>query len=501
MKKNQGFAISGIIYSMIILFLMLMLLILIMLSSRKVILDKQKTNALNDINGTEEQLALYKEAILNGAYPELYEGLVPITIEDKGTVKKADTTKMWYNYQNKRWANAVILFGEDNYSAGDTIPESNIKQYFVWIPRYRYQLWNVNSGALYPNGNSESPINIVFENKTSVPSNGTENGEWLTHPAFTNFNTNGLWVGKFETSYNESTFTDSSTFLTTNPNYTNATNAGNLIIKPNVRSLTGRNVSTFYTLLKSSNTNSNSHMMTNIEWGAATYLTYSNYGRCNNNSCEQVTINNINTGYNGLTQQFTNQLSNGPTITGCAADTVSASIISNSSSCTNKYNTEKGYKASTTGNITGIYDMSGGSWEYIMGVVSDVDGNVYIGNSSTNHSGFNGIYGTSGSGSYTTGINLPTDLRYYNIYVTPHAIGTNSTYDYSIGKLGDATKEVSNVNKSLWFDDTAQFITPITPWFVRGGYYANGVSAGITTFARSGGVANTNYSARMVLAK
>lgn len=498
MKNNKGFAISGIIYSMIILFLMLMLLILMMLSSRKVILDKQKTNALNDINGTEEQLALYKEAILNGAYPELYEGLVPITIEDKGTVKKADTTKMWYNYQNKRWANAVILFGEDNYSAGDTIPESNIKQYFVWIPRYRYQLWNVNSGALYPNGNSESPINIVFENKTSVPSNGTTNGEWLTHPAFTNFNTNGLWVGKFETSYNESTFTDSSTFLTTNPNYTNATNAGNLIIKPNVRSLTGRNVSTFYTLLKSSNTNSNSHMMTNIEWGAATYLTYSNYGRCNNNSCEEVTINNINTGYNGLTQQFTGQWENGPTITGCAGDTVSAAVISNSNSCTNKYNTEKGYLASTTGNISGIYDMSGGSWEYVMGVVSG-----YTGYNSDNNSGFNGIYGcptcngnTSGLTSHTTGINLPTDLRYYDIY-TP----TSNTYDYSVGKLGDATREASSEKISLWFDDSAQIIIPTTPWVVRGGYHAKGVGAGITTFERSGGGKSAYYSARMVLAK
>lgn len=29
------------------------------------------------------------------------------------------------------------------------------------------------------------------------------------------------------------------------------------------------------------------------------------------------------------------------------------------------YNTETGVKASTTGNITGIYDMSGGLWEYM----------------------------------------------------------------------------------------------------------------------------------------
>ena len=53
MKNNKGFAISTIIYSMVILFLMLMLLILLMLSTRKVILDKQKTGIINSINGTE----------------------------------------------------------------------------------------------------------------------------------------------------------------------------------------------------------------------------------------------------------------------------------------------------------------------------------------------------------------------------------------------------------------------------------------------------------------
>ena len=145
MKNNKGFALSTIIYSMVILFLMLMLLILLMLSTRKVILDKQKTGIINSINGTEEDAKLYKETLLNGAYPELYKGLVPVTIDNDGTVKKADTTKMWYSYENKIWANAVILFGDDIYNAGDTIKEEEIKQYYVWIPRYRYKLWNVNS--------------------------------------------------------------------------------------------------------------------------------------------------------------------------------------------------------------------------------------------------------------------------------------------------------------------------------------------------------------------
>ncbi|MEG1142957.1 MAG: hypothetical protein RSE41_11055, partial [Clostridia bacterium] len=34
---------------------------------------------------------------------------------------------------------------------------------------------------------------------------------------------------------------------------------------------------------------------------------------------------------------------------------------------TTAYNTAGGYLASTTGNISGIYDMSGGAWEYVAG--------------------------------------------------------------------------------------------------------------------------------------
>ena len=52
---------------------------------------------------------IYVEAILNGTEPKLNGSLIPVTIEDDGTVKKADLTSKWYSYEEKRWANAVIL--------------------------------------------------------------------------------------------------------------------------------------------------------------------------------------------------------------------------------------------------------------------------------------------------------------------------------------------------------------------------------------------------------
>ena len=460
----------------------------------------------------------YKEEILNGAYPEIKNELIPVTIESNGTVTYADIRKEWYSYKNKIWANAVILKDNVTHSVGEEIPESDIKQYYVWIPRYKYELWNVNGENKYPNGtSSESAINIVFESKDKEASNGTENGEWLTHPAFTSFNTNGIWVGKYETSYDEETYTDSSKFLTTNPNYAAATNASNIIIKPNVRSLTNKNVSTFYTLGRGINESLNSHMMKNSEWGAVAYLTYSLYGKCTEIGCEKVYLNNINTGYYPSSSAiFTGQWQYSGSITGCSASRTSSGGVGSQSSCSSGYAyNEANNKASTTGNISGIYDMSGGNWEYVMAVIKDASGNPMSGRNSKYNSGFNGTYGcptcdsdTSGLTSLTTGINFPTDTRYYDIY-TPNSteLGDNTWYKYENGHLGDATKEIaiskendSSGNRGLWYSDYAFFPTLTHPWFFRGGVFHNSSGAGVLYFDRDRGRSFSSAAFRVVLA-
>ena len=427
-------------------------------SGKQIVVSDLKINnfTCNNINGKSkcDTLNRYKEEDLNGADPVIDGDLVPVIIESDGTVKKADLENSWYNYTNKEWANAVILKTNKEYKNEEVIPEENIKQYYVWIPRYKYQLWNVGSGTLdsdsnYPNGTSESPINIVFEGVTTEESKGNQNGEWLTHPAFTNFGTNGIWVGKFETSYDEETFTNKDTFLTTNPNYANTKDSSKIIIKPNVRSLTLRKISTFYTLSKNTNEELNSHMMTNMEWGAAAYLTYSVYGKCNSTSCEEVYINNVNTGYyvDG-NQKFTGQWSYGATITGCSGETISASVMSNMNSCESG-NTYIEAKASTTGNITGIYDMSGGNSEYVMGVIT-INNKLVSGRHNKWNSGFNGIYSAPRNNDSdstqlekTNGIDYP-DSKYYNLYPYKYGFNTNERYDYTSGLLGDATKEIAN---------------------------------------------------------
>ena len=489
-------------------------------SGKQIVVSDLKINnfTCNNINGKSkcDTLNRYKEEDLNGADPVIDGDLVPVIIESDGTVKKADLENAWYNYTNKEWANAVILKTNKEYKNEEVIPEENIKQYYVWIPRYKYQLWNVGSGTLdsdsnYQNGTSESPINIVFEGVTTEESKGNQNGEWLTHPAFTNFGTNGIWVGKFETSYDEETFTNKDTFLTTNTKYNLATDSSKIIVKPNVRSLTTKSVSAFNTLSKNTNEELNSHMMTNMEWGAATYLTYSVYGKCNSTTCEEVYINNVNTGYLKSDQKFTGQWSYGATITGCSGETVNAAVMINMTSCESG-NTYIEAKASTTGNITGIYDMSGGNSEYVMGVIT-IDNKLVSGKNNKWNSGFNGIYDAPGSDDSdatqlerTNGIDYP-DSRYYNLYPYKYGFNTNERYDYTSGLVGDATKEVANEvvntkteNLGLWFYDQADFPNAVNPWFLRGGYFELGGRTGVFNFSPGPGLIYSYYSSRLVLA-
>ena len=139
------------------------------------------------------------------------------------------------------------------------------------------------------------------------------------------------------------------------------------------------------------------HMSKNNEWGAVAYLTQSIYGRCTSStSCTEVGINN-NSNY----------------ITGYGAPAGSSSSVTNGA-----YNTDLGKDASTTGTIYGIYDMSGGAYEYVMGVYSNTIMN----------SGFN---------------SLP-DAKYYNNYTgssyTGHALTETQDWYGSFAFFADKSQ-------------------------------------------------------------
>ena len=208
--------------------------------------------------------------------------------------------------------NAVILNDGVTKDVGDKIDETEIALWYVWIPRYKYTIFNGNNGSAVV-----ETINIQFEEGTettgtvsctdSIATSGNSsetckdetNGSirngisTYTHPAFT-FGTNedgskneltGFWVGKFENSTTNATCNNS-------PSETNCNNTnGEIRILPNKDAWRYASVSTYYDSINNINiTNGDSHMMKNMEWGAVTYLSHSKYGING-----EITLNNVRT--------------------------------------------------------------------------------------------------------------------------------------------------------------------------------------------------------------
>ena len=389
-----------------------------------------------------------KDPYLDGSgasAPELYTGLIPVKYDESNNIVVADYTTEWYNYNNHEWANAILidqsnattkakyLNDDGSYKAGTTVDIADVLQMYVWVPRYKYKLFNAAGNS----GTTAQMIEVEFESKDTAKSTGSTNGEWLTHPAFTFGTTelNGIWVGKFESSGSTSDVT----------------------IIPNVSSLRVQTVGSMFNASRAIETTAkyglsasevDTHMMKNMEWGAVAYLTNSKYGRyidastCIDSGCE-VWINN-NSSYT----------------TGCAGSSVSAD---SASSC-NQWNTSTGVNVSTTGNIYGIYDMSGGVWEYVMGNYNKTADSL-LGSSGVD---FNSI-----------------ESKYYDLYTGK---------DVSYGMLGDSTKETQG-----WNSDSASFVNSFNPWFQRGGYHISRAGAGAFDFRSSLGTADFEGSFRVVL--
>ena len=359
--------------------------------------------------------------------PVLASGMIPVYYSG-GSWKKADSTNsnstyQWYDYDTQKWANAVVLVDEEiasgvttrdyytSASAGTVIDDESILAYYVWIPRYKYQLFNVDSTTMDP-----IEIQVEFEDGIPTKSSGTSNGEWLTHPAFT-FGTDelaGIWVGKFSTTGDATTPT----------------------IKPNLGMLTNQNVSTQFTTSQKFGTTTyltstgvsevDAHMMKNTEWGAVAYLKQSKYGL-------------------GTTDIGLNNYNSSPYLTGCGA----ASGSSYSTTC-NAYNTTNGILASTTGNITGVYDMVSKLLTNVMGIMKDSAGTALT-------------YASSGFTSSTLAIGSK--------YVDQYVYGTSSS-DFTRRILGDATGETNGWGYCI-------FVNSDDSWFARG----NTIGVGSPSYA------------------
>ena len=398
----------------------------------------------NVIEGTVGELK--KNIDTSGANaPVLASNMIPVYYDETNSVwKKSDVSNMdktnpWYSYNSTgeykgMWANAVTVTGTNrtkylNATPGTTISMDDINTMWVWIPRFKAVTPSNYNGGTYKKPNAID-VTFVKQNETA-----------LDAFTFGTKNLSGFWYAKFETSHT----TLASSTRSNNLGCTNETcsNANGIIIKPNVKSLRYNNVSNFFYASRSMEQTGNSfgfvssevdtHMSKNNEWGAVAYLTQSIYGRCTSNTtCTEVGINN-----------------NKSFITGIGA----TPGASNTNSTTNSYETTLGIGASTTGNIYGIYDMSGGTYEYVMGVYNKT----------------------------TSGFSSLPDTKYYNNY-------TGSSY------TGHALTETKG-----WYSDGASFVSSDYPWFRRGGYCYSSTGAGVFNFEHSTDYPDSIYSSRLVI--
>ena len=391
--------------------------------------------------------------------PVLASNMIPVYYDETAeTWKKADlvnpnNTYKWYDYNNGMWANAVTVTSSSrskylNASIGTVISMNDITTMWVWIPRF-----NAVTPSNYNGGTKTSPgaIDVTFV-KQNEPA--------IDAFTFGDKELSGFWYGKFEIG---GTLASSCTNETCN--------VSNIVVKPNASSLRNQKVSSFFYASRSMEQTRNSfgfvssevdtHMSKNNEWGAVAYLTQSIYGRCTDSTtCSEVGINNSHDSNNNLT-------------TGYGAPAGSDENVTNGA-----YNTTLGKNASTTGTIYGIYDMSGGASEYVMGVFADTNGKPRSGHNSSDNSGFTGMLK---DGTTYTGITFP-DSKYYNLY-------TGSSY------TGHALTETKN-----WYSDSASFVNTFYPWFIRGGYSLNSKYAGVFNFNYYSGASNSYYySSRLVI--
>lgn len=385
-------------------------------------------------------------------------GLIPISHNGEEWII-ADVNNAWYDYDNQNWANAIILNDNVKKNIGDVVDiNSEVKAMFVWIPRYEYKI---------EDSENEIKVNFISKNK-EVSSEG-----YIIHPAFKfgDKQLSGIWVGKFETSHITLSLNDNENNL--NCNGENCLSANGLRILPNVVSLRNNNISNIYYAVRSMSSENNTfkldsssvdtHMMKNDEWGAVAYLSKSEYGKYGNSIYEGVNkeiyqnkSDENKTGYSNGTpsQEEVNEQ--------CRYNSI-IDRLDGTGAC--------GSGASTTGNITGIYDMSGGALEYVMGYYEPAFecSSKWGGTCDedlTNFAGFTSI----------------PNLNYYNIY-------KEETMYY-----GHALTETSG-----WYNDNSLYLNDRAPWFMRGGSYNTNENAGIFAYYQGRGNAGPGGTFRVVL--
>ena len=459
--------------------------------------------------------------------PEIMTGMTAIkfteptgnTEDTKGKEEKvSDSSKNdWYNYSEKKWANAQTKDGS----------------MWVWIPRYAYKINKSNQtfDVVFLVGTTDNYYDKdgklqTAKRQTSETDIPDATKDYVVHPAFTNESNigyvnggwkkelTGIWVSKFEAGYagenNSADQVDSKikysqenvwasgyetetgkegsikarnlynpkgydyattaikypTFqgLTYSMNYINHSDAFSIS-----RALTDDN-----NIYKLSNKETDSHLIKNSEWGAVSYLGQSQYGLNGTNiRINNLTLNNSKPTIYAVTGYAAKTLQDGDTKLEDAGPVSSTDKVY-------KWTEKDGQTASCTGTIYGIYDMSGGIWERLAAIVNN-----------GNDGGNLNTYGKA----IMNALNNGKSSEYVTVYPTGESKGQSiddaSKFNYAANTkiYGDAIRETSTagLGQTSWYSDSSYFVGADFPFFIRGGAYWSTSDAGLFCFHRSAG--------------
>ncbi len=419
-----------------------------------------------------------------------------------------------------RWANAK------------TIDDGS---YWVWIPRYAYKITYYSDEARTKlSSNNEKTkygyIDVIFLYGTSNNQFKDKQGnirtlpdDYIVHPAFQEMSQEeategnrlgkwkleltGIWVAKYEASQEILTSTengekwvarttdvDTGNILTTNAlNAINETSTSDtqirVVSKPSVTSWRGIANKYIYQNCLKMNEFLGTHQMKNSEWGAVAYLTYSVYGRNGN----ELAVNQCTSYYTG----------GGPGKGDSKIYNSAYEYNESTFSGDYAYNTTQGKLASTTGNIYGIYDMSGGAWEYTASYVNNGNDSLMT-------------YGNDPENSEDNLVNDSEVTRTIEnmitkqIYLSTTSSGEDTqSDDYNLCKdengnllvYGDAVYEISTYSSgnNSWCYECSSFPFSYYPFFGRGGGRSNPSSAGVFYFDENDGKDYVDHGFRPVI--
>ena len=544
-KRNGGITLIALVVTIIVLIILAGVSISLLTGQNGLITKAQEARekTLQAQRDEQAQLADLESLIENNGEsafdtksgankPAITTGMIPVkwnATSGKWVICSKNDAD-WYDYNQKQWANVMLCDGKYNASTevGTEIAEEDLGSMFVWIPRFAYKITSgyhekENGGmeVKFLIGRTDKTLDndtIVEYNELTTSNYSKFPDGYVVHPAFKNGSSTGyssgewksevlgIWVAKFQAGIKT---TDNDTSVKVS-NSSTANGYYYPVFKGRKFGYNYVNESQCYDLSLALDDDSNpygltslanSHLMKSSEWGAAAYLSMSQYGysggvvststeKARNNLDINGTAKNPNntslgiygiTGYSAPGARSDRNAQSFTSVSETLVDTVGNSTawtVVNAGS-----DTGAGTLSSTTGNIYGVFDMSSGLAEYTA---------AYVNNSA----------GTSQGSSFAKGTSTYLSTAYPSKLTTN--IDFNSAYKARefCSIYGDAIWETTlNVGSGqAWFGNTQEDDGPSTEvFFPRGGHWWGTAYTGLCGLNDGNGDAAYGYGFRSVL--